>query len=439
MTVRDLGDNDYDVVIVGGGPAGLSAGMRCSNEGIKTLLVERDPILTAKKSWTLGSREGRNKVKKIGLDVAEIGCNRIYKSILRTKHPDGSGVAAKFSYKRVGAFSVEQDKLTEYMLNMSPKLDVKDKTSVVDAKRIDGGVVLKLSNENTLQCKIVIDASGGTREPSRLLGRGFNQRAVWIAHGYTIKGVKTKEFGVDSDEYAWVWGQEVMGQEVWDYCLGPKSEDTLDLVVYKYPLLDKINPFYYGEPTIGMNQRKFCRWYLQNLWERVASEYKDQLKKTKKLKAIWGLYGETWETRPFDDNLLMVGDAAGHASPWMGEGVLQSIIFGKDAGDVAVESVTKGACLESFLKRYYKLLKKDDIYNRGFFSFARFYFPRINEGMMDGFHEFLQDMAQRGDEYVEAGHKVITSGKFKSYELFKYLPGFTKCQLKGYLKGVKRN
>jgi Dehydrogenases (flavoproteins) len=40
----------YDVVVVGGGPAGLSAGVKCAENGVKTLIIEKDPIDTAKKS-----------------------------------------------------------------------------------------------------------------------------------------------------------------------------------------------------------------------------------------------------------------------------------------------------------------------------------------------------------------------------------------------------
>jgi len=65
MTVRDLGDDDYDVVIVGGGPAGLSAGVRCANEGVKTLLIEKDPILKSRKSWVAASKK-EEKLSKIG-------------------------------------------------------------------------------------------------------------------------------------------------------------------------------------------------------------------------------------------------------------------------------------------------------------------------------------------------------------------------------------
>jgi digeranylgeranylglycerophospholipid reductase len=430
-------DNEYDVIVVGGGPAGLSAGVRCANEGIKVLLIERDPILTAKKSWMLGSGEGRNKAKKLGIiDVAEIGCHEIRAATLECKHPSGKGVRTKGRSSELASITVEQNRLTQYMLDKAPKLSIKDKTSVIGAKRSEHRVSLKLSDGELIKGKIIIDASGGTRELSRMLGRKFNQEAVWICYGYTIKGIKVKEFGVDPDEYAWIWGSEVRGKEVWDYCIGPKGEEEMDFVVYKYPLLDKINPFYYGEPPIGMNQKRFCKWYLQEVWERISAEYKEQLKRAEKITEMWGLYGETWETKPYDDNLLMVGDAAGHASPWMGEGVLQSLIFGKDAGDIAIESVTKGVYSKSFLKRYYKRLKADDLYNRGLFSFARFYFPRINEGMIDGFHEYFNHYTTFGEEFLETGWKVLTSGKFKVSEGLRFIPGFILYALKGYIKGM---
>jgi digeranylgeranylglycerophospholipid reductase len=427
----------YDVVVVGGGPAGLSAGIRCSNESINTLLIERDPILTSKKSWILGSGEGREKVAKMGINLSEISCNEVRAAILQSKHPDGRGMktSARSKSGEIFSVSVEQNMLTQHMLENAPNLKVMDKTSVTGAKMAEEGVSLRLSNGENVKAKILIDASGSTREPSRMLGRRFNQEALWIAHGYTIKGVSVRKFGVEPDEYAWIWGSEVLGKEVWDYCFGSKGEDELDFVVYKYPLLDKLNPFYTGEPEIGLDQKNFCRWYLQGLWKRISSEYKEQMRNAQKITEIWGMYGTTWETRPFDDNLLMVGDVAGHASPWMGEGVLQSLIFGKDAGDVAIDAVTRGNYSKAFLKRYYKLLKKDDIYNRGFFSFADFYFPRIGERRIDAFHEFMNQYPE--EKFLELGWKILTSGKFKAFEGLRFIPTFFWDQLKGYVKELR--
>ena len=131
----------------------------------------------------------------------------------------------------------------------------------------------------------------------------------------------------------------------------------------------------------------------------------------------------------------MVGDAAGHASPWMGEGVLQSLIFGKDAGDVAIDAVTERDYSKRFLRRYYELLKKDDIYNRGFFSFADFYFPRIGERRIDAFHEFMNQYPE--EEFLEFGWKILTSGKFRTFEGLRMLPNFFWYQLKGYVKELR--
>ena len=33
---------NYDVVIIGGGPAGMGAGIECAKTGAKTLIIERD-------------------------------------------------------------------------------------------------------------------------------------------------------------------------------------------------------------------------------------------------------------------------------------------------------------------------------------------------------------------------------------------------------------
>ena len=118
MTVRDLGDNDYDVVIVGGGPAGLSAGMRCSNEGVKTLLVEATDILLPKRSWLVESIAGVEKLKTLGIDETEIATNYVDQIRLTSIHDD-SIITARGGFKnRDFLISSKLNKICQVLFNL---------------------------------------------------------------------------------------------------------------------------------------------------------------------------------------------------------------------------------------------------------------------------------------------------------------------------------
>ncbi len=370
MTVRDLGDDDYDVVVVGGGPAGLSAGVRCANEGAKTLLIERDPILTAKKSWALGSRRGIRMVKEWGVDIEEITENRINKGFLCVSYPYTTKKIRKmddyFSTGNNVAHFVWQDKLTKMVLGLTDKLEIKDKTSVVDAKRKNGKVEIKTSDGKFYRSKILIDASGTTREPSRMLGRNFNTKIMWTGYGYVLQGENIAEkFGVDPKSFYADFGPRVKGAEVWLNWMYAASEDILDFGMYSDAILAKRNPFPDGAPPIGLNIKNHAVYYLRDIINMIKNRYKEQLKNATIVRDFYGLCGETWETKPYDDNLLIVGDAAGHVSEWFMEGCLQSLVFGRDAGTTALEAISNEDYSKRCLKKSYKLFIKDDLYNRG--------------------------------------------------------------------------
>jgi len=118
MTVRDLGDNDYDVVIVGGGPAGLSAGVRCANEGVKTLLVEATDILLPKRSWLVESIAGVEKLKTLGIDETEIATNYVDQIRLTSIHDD-SIITARGGFKnRDFLISSKLNKICQVLFNL---------------------------------------------------------------------------------------------------------------------------------------------------------------------------------------------------------------------------------------------------------------------------------------------------------------------------------
>jgi len=415
MTVRDLGDDDYDVVIVGGGPAGLSAGVRCANEGVKTLLIEKDPILTAKKSWVAANLKGREKVREMGIDIDnELGDYPCYGGNLIAKYPDGKrGASCKgvITKPPIAGYFVDQTKLTKYMLGMSDKLGIKDKTAVIDAKRKENGVTLRLSNSETIKTKLLIDASGTLREPSRMLGKGWNVDTMYTGYGWVLKGRHYRDFGCEADgKPVWFceWGPEVPGSEISIVWIYVAADDIVEVELQTHTLLSKKNPFPTGVPPIGMDVYSYCKWYLDGIAKRYKAEYGNLFEGTKVMREISGVINQKWETKPYDDNLLMVGDSAGHANHWMAEGMLQSLIFGKDAGSIAVEAIAKEDYSGKFLKRYYSLLKKDDIFNRGFFGYGKSLLVRTSGTTEEIIHKLGEEFYERGEsEYLR---KILTQG-----------------------------
>ena len=86
--------HDYDVVIVGAGPAGAGAARALTGSGLNTLIVERDR-LPRYKMWkflsatTAGYKSDEGKVKFLSwMDHLIVDSRRDYATIVSQLHPD---------------------------------------------------------------------------------------------------------------------------------------------------------------------------------------------------------------------------------------------------------------------------------------------------------------------------------------------------------------
>jgi Dehydrogenases (flavoproteins) len=437
MTVRDLGDNDYDVVIVGGGPAGLSAGVRCANEGVKTLLVEATDILLPKRSWLVESIAGVEKLKTLGIDETEIATNWVDQFRLTSIHDD-SIITARAGFregfknidvapfgKGIAGYYMPQDKMAKHLIDRSDGLEIRDKTRVVDVRRKDGYAAAKLSNGNIVKTKILIDASGALREPSRMLGRAWNPKLIWTAYGYTLKVKNLQLLDMDPHEFICEWGPYVPGAEIQCLWNDPISDDTLDFVVYTATDVTKKNPFPNGIPPLGMDEREHCKQYIMPIYRTFENKYKNAIKDSKVVREIYGMRYWNWETKPYDDNLLIAGEAGGQTTFWLG-GHIQSLIYGWDAGSAAIESIAQEDYSRKFLKRYYKLLERDCLYNMSVFSFVSIFGTRTSGFFSDVFSDennYLYQHLKEEEykEFVRIGHKALTDSRFTFKEWTRFL------------------
>lgn len=162
----------FDVIVVGGGPAGFAAALASVRNGAKTLIIERFPFFggTATASLMLNINGFRNQVKPDGLQTSKGIPEEV---ILRLNEIDGLGIS---SYKQeqyptekgkmTYSYAIDGEK-TKYILTRmlyDEGVHILFHTIFADAimegNNIVGVIVENISGRQAVFGKVIIDASG---------------------------------------------------------------------------------------------------------------------------------------------------------------------------------------------------------------------------------------------------------------------------------------
>lgn len=318
---------DYDIVVVGAGPAGSSAAFSAAKNGAKVALIEKEEAIaqtvrTSGVTWIDTIKEFEipkncyNPIKNYGF------CSLNNKVMIKDKIPRAAVLDVRETYRWLAKKAEQEGADLFVQTNVTDVIKNND-------EKISGVKATKLNQEIVFNAKIVIDASGFQSVIAKSLGL-VNQ---W------------KRFGVGAEYEV---NAENINSDTWWLMVG-KDYSPVGYA-WIFPVSKKIVRIGVGvgKPESGVDPTE----RLKQIIEKKLGPIKE-LGIITKIEFHYGLIpNEGLSRKTVYDNLILVGDSAGQANPLILEGIRYAIRYGRVAGDIASNAIKSGDTSEKSLKKY---------------------------------------------------------------------------------------
>ena len=323
-----MSDNT-DIVIVGGGPAGLAAAEAAAREGVRTLLLERQneigyPIHTSGGSW-ISDMQALSIPEQFYYPITRVYFVSPHREVLLHYNPAVACVVdVRGLYQHLAGRAIAA----------GARLRLRH---TVEQTIMENGRVLGVTARNhlgehlSLRADVTIDASGFSRH----VGVRVDMGKAFHRYGY----------GAEYDMYAPNYPQEelflIMGSKfaprgyAWAF---PRGNERVRL----------------GVGVLHPDCDEDARVYLDRIIHDVP-QLADKFRDANPIEYHTGLFPSEGPLERFSrDGLLLAGDAGGQGSTLVGEGIRFAIYAGQMSGDVAAEAVKAGDTSAVFLGRFDK-------------------------------------------------------------------------------------
>ncbi|MBI5749580.1 MAG: geranylgeranyl reductase family protein [Nitrospinae bacterium] len=359
---------NYDVIVIGGGPAGSTAARGCAERGFKTLLIDKELFPRYK---PCGGALSFRTINSLGFEIPQgmieaecKGVNVYYKGEMSSYEKEG----------RV-AVMVSREKFDNLLFEMAKERGCMTLTGerVVSVDR--GGEYIKVNTEKgAYSARFVVGADGANSVVSKFIngnGKEFLSAMAFVSKIEVHETLFEKEFlsfyfGNVYGGYGWVfphgrylsagiWGLDWLDSKPVDSMkrfLSSNNFSTDNIRGHKMPLWDR--------------RRKICS-------ERV----------------------------------LLAGDAGGFVDSFSGEGISNAILSGRIAAESIADSLENGESAgDNYKKRCNSLfvnnLKYSMSFTRLIFRFPEFFLKRF---IMDNnlLRQYIEDQASNTSykEYIK--------------------------------------
>jgi len=379
MYIRNQLKHQYDLIVVGAGPAGSMAAWKAAQNNINVLLLEKDREVGTPVRCAEGV--AKKELEKLlghsalpGWVAAEIRNFRLFS-------PDATAVTVNID--EVGY--VLNRRLFDYDLANKAVtagarlLTLAEVTGIIkEGNQIKGVKVILDGNTLEVFSKVVIAADGVESRVSRWAGIDSvtSLKNMETCVQYVLSGIN-----IDSDTCDFYFSHTFApGGYAWVF---PKGSNTANVGLGVS-----------GNFARKKNPEKYLEIFLEKYFPNgsVVSKTVGGVPVDETLKEIVG------------DGFMVVGDAAHQANPISGGGILSGMIAGNIAGEVAADAIKKGKFNKKYLMPYSREWQK-----RVGKSHQRYY--RLKEALM----KFEEDQFNR----IAAEFNDMESEKQNLMNLFK--------------------
>ena len=317
-------ESQYDIAVVGGGPAGLSAAYTAAKAGAKVIVFEKDEAIahsvrTSGVTWI-------DSMESLGIPSRYYNPIHRYRFVSSANDVLITGTTAKSCVLDVRS-------MFQYLASLAAKegaeMMVKSNVTNVlkDGGRVTGVKASTPKGDLVVGCTLVIDASGFSSSAARRAG----MVSEWKRYGV---GAEYECYCDSADSSTWTLMVGQQYSEAGYAWVFPLSSNRVRIGVG------------IGRPESGVDPLDKLHSLMENKPKPL-----DSLGKIQPIELHYGFIpNEGVRQDTIADGLLLVGDAAGQSNPLVLEGIRYAIEFGRLAGKVGAASLPSNSTRESLME-----------------------------------------------------------------------------------------